>query len=86
MARLNCKKANVTGAESVCAEIVEAGGKATFMELDVSDKARWTTVIDYALAHLGGLDVLVNNAGVVLTKPLADTKLEDWQRVFWVIE
>jgi 3(or 17)beta-hydroxysteroid dehydrogenase len=52
--------------------------------LAISDKARWPTVIDYALAHLGGLDVLVNNAGVVLTKPLADTKLEDWRRVFLV--
>ena len=75
---------DVTGGESVRTEIVEARGNAAFMELDVSDEARWPVVIDYALAHFGGLDVLVNNAGVVLTKLLADTTLEDWRRVFRV--
>ncbi|MDP7202440.1 MAG: SDR family NAD(P)-dependent oxidoreductase, partial [Dehalococcoidia bacterium] len=42
----------------------EAGNGALFMELDVSDENNWKTVIGDTVSGFGGLDVLVNNAGI----------------------
>lgn len=72
------------GGAATCADIGAAGGKAVFMEQDVSNETRWPEVIDGALSHLGGLDVLVNNAGIQISMPMADTTLDDWRRVFQI--
>ncbi len=48
----------------VVAGINKAGGKATYLHLDVTDEAGWKSVVDKTVATYGGLDVLVNNAGV----------------------
>ncbi len=50
--------------EAVVADIKKAGGNATFMSLDVTDEAQWKAVVDKTVATYGGLDVLVNNAGI----------------------
>lgn len=75
---------DVEGGVATCAEIVGAGRKAVFMEQDVSDENRWPEVIDSALKQFGRLDVLVNNAGIQISMPLATTSLEDWRRVFQI--
>jgi len=49
---------------AVVAGIVKAGGKATFLHLDVTDETGWKAVVDKVVADSGGLDVLVNNAGI----------------------
>lgn len=49
--------------------------------LDVTQEEDWQRVIGLAREHMGGLDVLVNNAGLFLAKPLADTSLADLRRV-----
>jgi len=41
----------------------------------------WRTVMDEVSATFGGLDVLVNNAGIEMVKSLADLTLEDWHGV-----
>ena len=51
------------GAETV-AEIVGAGGKATFVRHDVTSEADWQEAVDRTVAAYGALDILVNNAGV----------------------
>ena len=46
------------------AEIRELGGQATFVHLDVTDSAQWTSAVNEAVTRYGKLDVLVNNAGI----------------------
>jgi len=49
---------------AVVADIEKAGGRATYVHLDVTDEAAWKSAIDKTLAAHGRLDVLVNNAGI----------------------
>ena len=50
--------------EALIADIKKAGGNATFMSLDVTDEAQWKATVERTVATYGGLDVLVNNAGI----------------------
>jgi NAD(P)-dependent dehydrogenase (short-subunit alcohol dehydrogenase family) len=49
---------------TVVAEIEKAGGKASFVSLDVTNEDQWKAAVDKTVATYGGLDVLVNNAGI----------------------
>jgi len=49
---------------AVVAEIEKAGGRATYIHLDVTDEPGWKSAVDKTLATHGRLDVLVNNAGI----------------------
>jgi NAD(P)-dependent dehydrogenase (short-subunit alcohol dehydrogenase family) len=51
------------GGRNVAGEIACAGGRATFVPLDVTGEADWTATIEQVLREHGRLDVLVNNAG-----------------------
>lgn len=55
--------------------------KALFVAADVADVADVERAVAATLARFGGLDVLVNNAGVSLPKSLADTTPADWDRL-----
>ncbi len=48
------------------------GALVGFVELDVTDEAQWSKAIETTVAELGGLDVLVNNAGVEVTALVVD--------------
>ena len=67
--------------EEVAAEIVAAGGTAAAVALDVTDGAAIKAAFDDAEKALGPIDVLINNAGVALTKPALETDEADWDRV-----
>lgn len=66
------------------AQIVEAGGRATFMPLDVVSEENWRQVIAATVAAYGKLDVVVNNAGVSGRAAVAETEVETWERVMAV--
>jgi NAD(P)-dependent dehydrogenase (short-subunit alcohol dehydrogenase family) len=66
--------------QEVCSEIADWGGVARAVPLDVSDHASVETGIEAAAAS-GGLDILINNAGVTLTKSVLDVSEEEWDRV-----
>lgn len=59
-------------AQSVVREIEKTGGKAIAAQADVSDAEAVTRMFDSAEAAFGGVDVLVNNAGIMDNAPLAE--------------
>jgi 3-oxoacyl-[acyl-carrier protein] reductase len=71
-------------AEETVASITAAGGKAFPVHLDVSDEASIASGFAESLEGLGGLDILVSNAGVMLEKPLLETTAADYDRVMGV--
>ncbi|WP_370305056.1 SDR family NAD(P)-dependent oxidoreductase [Sinimarinibacterium flocculans] len=68
--------------EAVAAGIRQAGGKAEFIALDVTDERQWQEAVNAIVARHGRIDVLVNNAGIFMAKPLLDTSTEEWDRMF----
>ena len=75
-----CIAYHAHGAEAaeVVAEIVATGGRGFALPCDVASEAEVKALFAAALPRLGGLDLVVNNAGVILEKPLLDTTSEDF--------
>jgi 3(or 17)beta-hydroxysteroid dehydrogenase len=71
---------NETEGEACAAAIRAAGGKATFRFQDVSSEDQWQAIIGDIRAEHGRLDVLVNNAGIVIMATPEDCTLEDFRR------
>ncbi|GAB4538983.1 MAG: glucose 1-dehydrogenase [Anaerolineae bacterium] len=69
-----------TGQETVQA-IKDAGGEALFVEVDVSDPAQVQAMVQTTLDTYGGIDILFNNAGVLLFGTILETEEEDWNRL-----
>ena len=68
-----------------CAGALRASGAAAdFVPLDVTSDESWERAIPEAISHLGGLDIVVNNAGVEITSLLADLAAEDALRMLEV--
>ena len=74
------------GATVVVADVLDDEGRATaaaidgceYAHLDVRSEGEWDAVVADVVARHGGLDVLVNNAAVDLTKRLDATTLDEW--------
>jgi 3-oxoacyl-[acyl-carrier protein] reductase len=66
------------------AELRAADPEALYLVADVSDEAAVDDAFDAALAGLGRIDVLVNNAGVIGQSPVVDLALAEWDRVIAV--
>jgi 3-oxoacyl-[acyl-carrier protein] reductase/2-deoxy-D-gluconate 3-dehydrogenase len=62
-------------------EIAAAGGRSLVLVADVADSGQVDSLFRTTFETFGGLDVLVNNAGVTLNKRLIDLDEEDWDRV-----
>jgi 3-oxoacyl-[acyl-carrier protein] reductase len=71
-------------AGQVVAEIVATGGHALAVQADVGKLADIDRLLDTAIAHFGKLDILINNAGVFFTKPLADVSEQEFDNIFAV--
>jgi 3alpha(or 20beta)-hydroxysteroid dehydrogenase len=68
------------GAEAASA-ITKAGGIAKFLYLDVTSEGDWEKAVATTVEQLGGLHILVNNAGIELASFLTDMSFEAWRRV-----
>lgn len=62
-------------------QIEDEGGRAIALETDVTDERQARAFVEHAYEHLGGLDGLVNNAGVMLLGPVAGAPTEEWRRM-----
>lgn len=71
--------------ESAGAAAVEAlsadGRTASFVSLDVTDDASWARAVEQATSTLGGLDALVNNAGIEISALFVDLDADDVRRI-----
>jgi NAD(P)-dependent dehydrogenase (short-subunit alcohol dehydrogenase family) len=84
------------GAHVVTGDVLDAEGEATaaklradgldvdYLRLDVTSRADWDRAVGYTVERGGGLDVLVNNAGIIHVNPLLDETLEDWNALLAV--
>ena len=67
-------------AEALVAEIVAKGGKAKAYQADVADFAAVKAMIGTIVKDFGGLNILINNAGLALRQRFVETKPDDWHR------
>ena len=73
------------GAEAVeefAEQLRDAGGRAWAAACDVAEEAAVRALATTAVETLGGVDILINNAGIAPSAPLKAQTLEDWERVF----
>ena len=71
-------------AQDAVAEITAEGGSGFALHLDVSDEQSVIAGIAEALGQLGGLDILVSNAGLMLHRPLLETATAEFDRLMAV--
>ncbi len=83
-ARVVVSDLDANGGRSVVEEIAGAGGEARFARLDVTSEAEWEVAIAGVVDACSRLDVLVNNAGIALARPVTQMTLDDWRRQFAV--
>ncbi|MEW9805672.1 SDR family NAD(P)-dependent oxidoreductase [Mesorhizobium sp. ZMM04-5] len=84
------------GAKVILADVLETDGEAAaaamradgldvrFQRLDVTDAAQWEAIVTTAREWAGRIDVLVNNAGIIRRKTIAQSTIEDWSAVIGV--
>jgi NAD(P)-dependent dehydrogenase (short-subunit alcohol dehydrogenase family) len=73
--------ADVSRARALAAQLEADGVVASGVRVDVTDEASVKTMVAAAVAALGGLDVLVNAAGVTVRKRAEDLSPEEWRRI-----
>lgn len=66
--------------QETAAAIQANGGKAEFLAHDVTDEAAWQGVVEQVVARHGGLNILVNNAGIGIACSIVEMPLSEWQR------
>jgi 3alpha(or 20beta)-hydroxysteroid dehydrogenase len=69
------------GAEAASRIDKESGGAARYVSLDVTSEQAWAEAVGQTLEWFGGIDVLVNNAGIMRIAPLVDCDLDTFRKV-----
>ncbi|MEL7418757.1 MAG: SDR family NAD(P)-dependent oxidoreductase, partial [Cyanobacteria bacterium J06555_3] len=67
--------------EAVADEIRSLDRQVLAITTDVSDRTAVSSLIDLGIERFQAIDVLVNNAGICMTAPMAKTTLEDWEKI-----
>jgi len=66
---------------ALAAELQAGGGKAWFVRLDVASEESWIKAFENVIEKASGLNVLVNNAGVNVRKPIEEMSAEEFDRM-----
>ena len=72
---------NRSRAQETVDEVANAGGRAIVVAADVADENEVTAMFDRVEAEFGGVDVVVNTAGIMLLAPLIDLDFDDFDRM-----
>jgi NADP-dependent 3-hydroxy acid dehydrogenase YdfG len=67
--------------ETLVAAIAAKGGEARARAVDVARRADVQAFVDFAKAEFGGVDVIINNAGVMPLAPMVALKVDEWDRM-----
>lgn len=73
---------NLDAAQSAANEIGANGGQAIAIKTDVRDPQQAQAMVDVAVERFGGVDILVNSAGVIKIIPFLETTEADWNWMF----
>ncbi|BCF90520.1 MULTISPECIES: 3-hydroxybutyrate dehydrogenase [Paraburkholderia] len=72
---------NLENAQKVASSIVEGGGKAIAVSMDVTNEEAVNAGIERAVKELGSIDVLVSNAGIQIVAPIEEYAFSDWKKM-----
>lgn len=67
--------------EAVAEGIRGGDGRAIYTHLDITSEQEWGAAVELARSELGGVDVLVNNAGIIRVKPFVETSVDELRKV-----
>jgi NADP-dependent 3-hydroxy acid dehydrogenase YdfG len=67
--------------DALAKEIQERRGTALPIEADVTDQEQVRAMVKHTVDSLGRLDIVINNAGVMLLGPIEDAPTEEWDRM-----
>ena len=67
--------------DALVGEIAASGGSAAAVATDVTVRADVEALVATAVERFGRVDVMINNAGVMLVSPVERLKVEDWDRM-----
>ena len=70
--------------DTLAAELRADGARALVLEADITDKAQASAAVRRTVDELGRLDIVVNNAGIMLTGPVAQAPDDEWERMLAV--
>lgn len=72
---------NLNGLKETAALVAKTGGETLIVEHDVTSEEGWIGVYNQAKEKFGGIDVLVNNAGIYIIAPVTEISVETWNRL-----
>ncbi|KAF9500262.1 acetoin reductase family protein [Pleurotus eryngii] len=82
---INDIRAKIDTLEGVVNEIkANSSRRAISIPGDVSNESDVKGIVEQVVQELGGLDVMIANAGIAINKPIADTTVDEWDRLFSV--
>ena len=70
--------------EALAAQLRAGGNEAWFFSADVTSEDDWRKAVAFAMEHAGKIDVLINNAGINIRKPVEEMSIDEWMTMMKV--